>query len=98
MTIKDIEKATSSRTCDVVRFKNPDYKIGNTLYSASSDINIATHLRIEAMKIQKNKTKKRGPYNKAFNRRCFICGGAVVDSGDSWQCLNPECEAEFKEV
>lgn len=38
--------------------------------------------------------------NKSFNRRCFLCGGVVVEDEGSavWQCLNQECEAEFKEI
>lgn len=38
--------------------------------------------------------------NKAMSRRCFICGGAIIEDQGSglWQCLNPECEAEFREV
>ena len=33
-------------------------------------------------------------------RRCYICGGVIVEDIYSglWQCLNPECEAEFREV
>jgi len=45
-------------------------------------------------------SKRIRKHNKAFNRRCYICGGAVVkdDRTDIWHCLSPDCEAEFREV
>jgi len=42
--------------------------------------------------------RKKVKHNMAFNRRCFICGGAVIKSGEIWHCLAPGCESEFREV
>ncbi len=44
--------------------------------------------------------RHRRRHNKSFSRRCFICGGMILQDKESqiWQCQNPECEAEFQEI
>ncbi len=59
-------------------------------------------LNREALKSEAHQVGKtvRKMHNKAFNRRCFRCGGVVVNDEKTgvWQCLNPECESQFREI
>ena len=87
-----------------------DKQIANRKYYREHKAQILQHKKEYAQKYPERIRAKSRRYkethpdrkarNTAFRRRCFICGGMIIQDELTmlYQCMNPDCEAEFKEI